>query len=179
MGMPALGAELKIVDDFGQEVSPGTIGELVLRGTPGVSLMKGYFKNPEATAETIRGEWLYTGDLAWMDEEGYFYFVDRKKDIIKRAGENVSAGEVEAVLKQHPAVLDAAVIGVPDPVRDEAIQALVILREGRRAAAEELIEWCRPRLSKFKVPEIVEFRGGFPRTSVGKIQKHLLRGSQP
>ncbi|MBI3029782.1 MAG: AMP-binding protein [Candidatus Rokubacteria bacterium] len=179
MGMPALGAELRVVDDAGQEVPPRTVGELVLRGVPGVSLMKGYFKNPEATAEAIRGEWLYTGDLAWMDEEGYFHFVDRKKDIIKRAGENVAAGEVEAVLRQHGAVADAAVIGVPDPVRDEAIKALVILREGGRATAEELIEWCGARLSKFKVPEIVEFRETFPRTSVGKIQKHLLRGSKP
>ena len=179
MGMPALGAELRVVDDAGQEVPPRTVGELVLQGVPGVSLMKGYFKNPEATAEAMRGEWLYTGDLAWMDEEGYFYFVDRKKDIIKRAGENVAAGEVEAVLRQHGAVADAAVIGVPDPVRDEAIKALVILREGQRATAEELIEWCGARLSKFKVPEIVEFRETFPRTSVGKIQKHLLRGSKP
>ncbi|MBI4589111.1 MAG: AMP-binding protein [Candidatus Rokubacteria bacterium] len=178
MGMPALGAELKVMDDSGQEVPPGTIGELVLRGTPGVTLMKGYFKNPEATADAIRGEWLYTGDLARMDEEGYFYFVDRKKDIIKRAGENVSASEVEAVLKRHPAVSDAAVIGVPDPVRDEAVKALIILREGERATAEELIEWCRPKLAKFKVPEVIEFREVFPRTSVGKIQKHLLRGSR-
>jgi crotonobetaine/carnitine-CoA ligase len=175
MGMPALGAELRIVDDAGQEVPPGTIGELVLRGAPGVSLMKGYFKNPEATAETIRGEWLYTGDLAWMDEEGYFYFVDRKKDIIKRAGENVSASEVEDALKRHPAVLDAAVVGVPDPVRDESVHALVILREGARVDGQELIDWCRERLAKYKVPEAVEFRTSFPRTSVGKIQKNVLR----
>ena len=175
MGMPALGAELKIVDDSGWEVPPGAIGELVLRGTPGVSLMKGYFKNPGATAETIRGEWLYTGDLAWMDEEGYFYFVDRKKDIIKRAGENVSASEVEEVLRRHPAVLDAAVVGVPDPIRDESVYALVIPREGVEVTGAELIEWCSERLGKFKVPEAVEFRSAFPRTSVGKIQKNILR----
>jgi crotonobetaine/carnitine-CoA ligase len=175
MGMPALGAELRIVDDAGQEVPPGTIGELVLRGTPGLTLMKGYFKNPEATADTIRGEWLYTGDLARMDEEGYFYFVDRKKDIIKRAGENVSAGEVEAVLKEHPAVFDAAVVGVPDPVRDEAVWGLVILREGASTTEADLIGWCRERLAKFKAPEKIEFRTSFPRTSVGKIPKHILR----
>jgi len=103
------------------------------------------------------------------------YFVDRKKDIIKRAGENVSAGEVEEVLKRHPAVFDAAVIGVPDPLRDEAVHALVILQEGARASEEELIAWCRERLTKHKVPEAVEFRTAFPRTSVGKIQKHVLR----
>ncbi len=175
MGMPALGAELKVVDDAGRELPPGSVGELVLRGMPGVTLMKGYFKNPEATAETIRGEWLYTGDLAWMDEEGYFYFVDRKKDVIKRAGENVSSSEVEEVLKRHPAVGDAVVIGIPDPIRDETVRALVILREGAQVSERELIEWCAVRLSKYKVPEAVEFWSSFPRTSVGKIQKHLLR----
>jgi crotonobetaine/carnitine-CoA ligase len=110
-----------------------------------------------------------------MDEEGYFYFVDRKKDIIKRAGENVSAGEVEAVLKEHPAVFDAAVVGVPDPVRDEAVWGLVILREGASTTEADLIGWCRERLAKFKAPEKIECRTSFPRTSVGKIPKHILR----
>ena len=114
---------------------PGTVGELVVQGTPGVSLMKGYFKNPEATAQTLRDGWLWSGDQAWMDDEGYFFFVDRKKDMIKRAGENVSASEVEEALKQHPAVFDAAVVGVPDPVRDQAIKAYVILKDGAAAHA--------------------------------------------
>ena len=114
-------------------------------------------------------------ELKVVDEEGYFYFVDRKKDVIKRAGENVSASEAEAVIVRHPAVLDAAVVGVPDPVRDEAVRALVILREGARAGEADIIAWCRERLAKFKVPEAVEIRTEFPRTSVGKIQKHILR----
>jgi len=139
-----------------------------------VSLMKGYFKNPEATAQTLRDGWLHSGDQAVMDEDGCFFFVDRKKDMIKRAGENVSASEVEEALRQHPAVFDAAVVGVPDPVRDQAIKAYVILNDGARATSEELIAWCRARLSGFKVPERVEFRDVFPRTSVGKIQKHLF-----
>ncbi|MGH2394045.1 MAG: AMP-binding protein, partial [Candidatus Limnocylindria bacterium] len=171
MGMPVLGYEVRIVDETGREVPPGTVGELVVRGTPGVSLMKGYFKNPEATAQTLRDGWLWSGDQAWMDADGYFFFVDRKKDMIKRAGENVSASEVEETLKQHPAVFDAAVLGVPDPVRDQAIRAHVILKDGAVASAEDLIAWCRDRLSPFKVPEAVEFRTTFPRTSVGKIQK--------
>jgi len=174
MGMPVLGYEVKIVDEAGQEVPPGTVGELIVQGTPGVSLMKGYFKNPEATAQTLRDGWLWSGDQAWRDADGYFFFVDRKKDMIKRAGENVSASEVEETLKQHPAIFDAAVVGVPDPVRDQAIKAYVIVNDGAAATAEELIAWCRSRLSPFKVPEVVEIRASFPRTSVGKIQKHLF-----
>jgi carnitine-CoA ligase len=174
MGMPVLGYEVKIVDEAGREVPPGTVGELIVRGTPGVSLMKGYFKNPEATSQTLREGWLWSGDQAWRDADGYFFFVDRKKDMLKRAGENVSASEVEEVLKQHPVVFDAAVVGVPDPVRDQAIKAYVMLKDGATLTAEELIAWCRSRLSPFKVPEVVEFRATFPRTSVGKIQKHLF-----
>ncbi|HEV8438662.1 MAG TPA: AMP-binding protein [Methylomirabilota bacterium] len=174
MGMPVLGYEAKVVDESGAEVTAGTVGELVVSGVPGISLMKGYFKNAKATAETLRDGWLYTGDQAVMDEEGWFYFVDRKKDMIKRAGENVSASEVEETLKRHPAVFDAAVVGIPDPLRDQAIKAYIILKEGAAAASEELMDWCRSRLSSFKVPESIEFRESFPRTSVGKIQKHLF-----
>src|SRR5437879_8867023 len=101
MWMPTRGYECKVVDDAGREVPPGTVGELIVRGEPGVSLMQGYFKNPEATAAALRDGWLYTGDNAWMDADGYFFFVDRKKDMIKRAGENVSAAEVEETLKKH------------------------------------------------------------------------------
>ena len=109
------------------------------------------------------------------DENGYVRFVDRAKDIIKRAGENIASGEVEEVIKQHPKVADVAVIGVPDPMRDESIAAFVILRESQTATADEIIAFCQQRLSKFRVPEVVEFRDEFPRTSVGKIQKHILR----
>src|SRR5215467_154087 len=131
---------------------------------PVIDLLKGYFKNPQATAETIRDGWLYSGDHARMDEDGYFFFVDRKKDMIKRAGENVSASEVEETPRQHPTVFDAAIVGVPDPVRDQTIKAYVILRPGLAATAGELIEWCHARLSSFKVPELIEFRDTFPRT---------------
>ena len=174
MGMPVLGYECKVVDENGKEVPPGTVGELVVSGVPGVTLMKGYFKNPKATADTLREGWLHSGDQAFMDQDGCFFFVDRKKDMIKRAGENVSASEVEETLKQHPAVFDAAVVAIPDPVRDQAIKAYVILKDGAAATGDELIAWCRGRLSAFKVPEVVEFRDVFPRTSVGKIQKHLF-----
>src|SRR5260370_30573045 len=117
MGMPVLGYECKVVDAHGREVPPGVVGELIVRGEPGLSLMKGYEKNPQATAETIRDGWLYSGDNAWRDDDGYFFFVDRKKDMIKRAGENVSASEVEETLRHHPSVFDPAVVGGPHPVR--------------------------------------------------------------
>ncbi|MSS71023.1 MAG: ATP-dependent acyl-CoA ligase [Candidatus Latescibacteria bacterium] len=175
MGLPVLGYECRVVDGEGREVATDEVGELIVRGTPGQTLMKGYFKNPEATREALRGEWLYSGDRARVDEAGYFHFVDRAKDTIKRAGENISSSEVEAVLKTHPSVADAAVVGVPDPVRDEAVKAFVILKEGCAAGAEELISWCAERLSKYKAPERVEFRREFPRTAVGKVQKHLLK----
>ena len=174
MGMPVVGYDVKIVDEQGDDAAPGVVGELLVRGEPGVSLMKGYFKNPEATTQALRQGWLHTGDHAFVDDEGWFFFVDRKKDMIKRAGENVSASEIEETLKQHPAVFDAAVVGIPDPVRDQAIKAYVILHERANASADELVGWCRTRLSAFKVPETVEFREAFPRTSVGKIQKHLF-----
>src|SRR5262249_58770972 len=139
MGTATLGYECKVGDDASREVPPGTVGELIVRGEPGVSLMKGYWKNPEATAAALRDGWLYTGDNAWMDADGYFFFVDRKKDMIKRAGENVSASEVEETLKQHPAVFDAAVVGVPDPLRDYAIKAYVIIHDGARSDPNLLI----------------------------------------
>src|SRR6185369_12138631 len=139
MGMPVLGYECKVVDADGKEVPPGTVGELVVSGVPGVTLMKGYFKNEQATAETLRDGWLHSGDQAYVDDDGCFFFVDRKKDMIKRAGENVSASEVEETLKQHPAVFDAAVVAMPDPIRDHAIKAYVILKEGAAATTGQRI----------------------------------------
>ncbi|MBI1735791.1 MAG: AMP-binding protein [Candidatus Rokubacteria bacterium] len=175
IGMVALGYDCAVVDERGAEVPPGVEGQLLVRGEPGVTLMKGYHRNPQASAETIRDGWLWTGDVVRMDEDGYFWFVDRAKDLIKRAGENVSAGEVEAVLKQHPAVFDAAVVGVPDPVRDEAVVAYVVPRADTPVTVQALLAFCADRLARFKVPEVVEFRDELPRTPVGKIQKHLLR----
>lgn len=175
IGLPAMGYEVKLVDEAGEPVSQEQIGQMLVHGQPGWSIMKGYFKNPEATAQTIRDEWIWTGDNAYQDRDGYFHFVDREKDMIKRAGENVAASEVEAVISQHPKVFDCAVIGVPDPLRDEAIKAFVVLHKEEQATVEEIIEWCRSHLAKFRVPEFVEFCTELPRTSVGKIQKHILR----
>jgi len=175
IGLSRLGNEIKVVDENGNEVSSGSVGELVVKGVPGRTLMKGYYKNPEATAQTIKDGWLYTGDNAYMDEDGYFHFMDRKKDMIKRGGENVAAIEVEYVISLHPKVQECAVIGVPDPVRDEAVKALVILKPGEAATEKEIINFCAERLAKFKVPSFVEFRESFPKTSIGKIQKNVLK----
>ena len=175
IGLPSMGYQVDLFNDRGQPVPPGQIGQIVVRGEPEWTLMKGYFKNPEATAETIRDNWLWSGDNARQDEDGYFHFIDRAKDMIKRAGENVAATEVEAVILQHPKVFDCAVVGLPDEIRDERILAFVVLHAGQSLQAEEVIEWCRERLARFRVPELVEFRQELPRTSIGKIQKHILR----
>jgi crotonobetaine/carnitine-CoA ligase len=175
IGLARLGNEIKVVDEEGNEVPTGTVGEIVVKGVPGRTIMKGYYKNPEATAQTIQNGWLFTGDNAYMDEDGYFHFVDRKKDMIKRGGENVAAVEVEYVISLHPKVQEVAIIGVPDPIRDEAIMALVVLKEGETSDADEIIDFCKERLAKFKVPSFVEFKDSFPKTSIGKVQKNVLR----
>jgi crotonobetaine/carnitine-CoA ligase len=178
IGLPTLGYEVRVVDDDDRDVAPGEVGQIVVRGLQGLSLMKGYFRNPQATAETIRGEWLYTGDNGRLEEDGYIAFVDRAKDMIKRAGENVSAGEIERVVNEHPAIFDSCAIGIPDAMRDEAIKVYAVLREGQALTGEELIAYCATRLARFKVPSEVEFVDALPRTSVGKIQKHILRSQE-
>ena len=175
MGLPVMGYRVEIIDDNGDPVGRGEIGQIVVSGELGRTVMKGYFKNPEATKDTIRDGWLWSGDNARQDEAGYFHFVDRAKDMIKRAGENVAASEVEAVIASHPKVFDCAVIGVPDPIRDESIVAVVVIVEGESLESDTIIDWCKERLASFRVPERIEFRQELPRTSVGKIQKHLLR----
>ncbi|USK35088.1 AMP-binding protein [Bacillus sp. F19] len=175
MGKPTIGYEVKVVDDDGNDVHIKETGQIIVKGITGRTLMKGYFKNPEATAETMRDGWLYTGDNARVEDDGYFYFVDRKKDMIKRAGENVAANEVESILAEHQSVYEAAVIGIPDDIRDEAIKAYVILKENYEGSEQELLSYCRERLAKFKVPDSIEFIKEFPRTAVGKVQKHILR----
>ena len=173
--MPRAENAIKVIDEKGNEVPSGTVGEVIVQGVPGRTLMKAYYNNPEATAETIRDGWLYTGDNAYMDEDGYFHFVDRKKDMIKRSGENVAATEVEYVISLHPKVKENVVIGVPDPIRDEAIMALIILNPGETCEEQEIIDWCAEKLAKFKVPGFVKFKEDFPRTSIGKVQKNILK----
>ncbi|MCZ6678971.1 MAG: AMP-binding protein [Candidatus Poribacteria bacterium] len=175
MGRPVLGYDVRIVDDEGNESAPGEVGQIIVSGKPGHTVMKGYFKNRKATDETIRDGWLYTGDNAYYDEQGFYYFVDRGKDIIKRGGENVAPSEIEAVIKQIDGVSDVAVVGLPDAMYDEVPQAFVILKPDATLDDRQILEYCSRHLTRFKVPVSVVFCEGFPRTSIGKIQKHLLR----
>jgi crotonobetaine/carnitine-CoA ligase len=177
VGKPSGDYEIALVGEAGRTVEVGQEGEITVKGIPGRTIMAGYFRNPEATNSTIRDNWLYTGDNAIQDEDGYFRFVDRKKDMIKRSGENVSAGEVENVMLQHPAVFECAVIGLPDELRDEAIVGVVVLHQDRHASESDLIEFCAGKLAKFRVPQKLIFEEFLPKTSVGKIQKHLIRNA--
>ncbi len=175
VGKPIGGYDVRLVDEQDQQVTQGQQGEITVKGIPGETIMSGYFDNQEATRNTIRDGWLYTGDNAVVDEQGYFRFVDRVKDMIKRSGENISAGEVESALLDHPAVFECAVVGIPDPVKDESIVAVAVINPGIEVSADELIGHCAARLAKFRVPQQVIFKESLPKTSVGKIQKHLLR----
>jgi fatty-acyl-CoA synthase len=148
-----------------------TIGELVVRGN---SVMLGYFRDEAATAEAFRGGWLHTGDLGVVHPDGYVELRDRKKDIIISGGENISTVEVEQAIMSHPAVLEAAVVAIPDERWGEVPKAFVVLKAGQQASPEELVEHCRQRLARFKAPKQIEF-GELPKTSTGKIQKYLLR----
>jgi crotonobetaine/carnitine-CoA ligase len=164
--------EVKIVDADGNELPPGQIGELLVRNA---AMMLGYFKDPDKTAEALVDGWLHTGDSAWMDEDGWFYFVDRVKDIVRRRGENVSSLEVEMVINQHPDVLEAAVIGVPSDLTDEELCAFVVPQPGRTVDPAAIVAWCDDNLAAFKVPRFVETVEALPKTPTAKIEKHRLR----
>lgn len=172
IGLPVLGRQVRVVDEAGNDLPAGQPGGILVKGAP---LFMGYFRNEEATAEAIQDGWLVTGDNGWFDEDGYLHFLDRSKDIIKRAGENIAAGEVERVLADHPAVAECAVIGVFDPLRDEAVKAVIVLRAGQTATEADLADFCARYLAKFKVPTMFEFRDSLPKTSIGKIMKYQLR----
>jgi fatty-acyl-CoA synthase len=173
-GFAILGVELRVVDADGRDVARdgAAVGEVIARGD---NIMKGYWKQPEATAEAMRGGWFHTGDMATWNKDGYVLIVDRKKDIIVSGGENISSLEVEKKLLAHPAVLEAAVIPVPDEKWGEVPKALVVLKSGAQVDGAELIEFCRSRLAHYKCPHSVEFRDNLPKTGTGKILKRDLR----
>ncbi len=175
VGRPGRGRAIGIFDDDGKELPPGAEGEIRIRGERGVSLMVGYHGRPEETAAAFDADWLRTGDLGRLDEDGYLYFVDRAKDVIKRAGENVSASEVERVLTEFPGVAEAAVVGRPDPIRDEAVVAFVAPAAGRGIDTDALDAHCRAQLARFKVPEEYVVVDALPKTSIGKVEKKALR----
>jgi crotonobetaine/carnitine-CoA ligase len=164
------------VDGERNEVPAGEVGEIAIKGEPGISLFKEYYKNPEATAEALDGKWFYSGDFGKLDDDGYVWFLDRKKDVIQRAGENIAAAEVERVLSEHPGIEEAAVIAVPDPIRDEAVMAIIRPMAGVQLEEDEVREFCKQRMAKFKVPQHYIFqREDFPKTSIGKVRKNIIR----
>jgi long-chain acyl-CoA synthetase len=171
-GKPAIEGEIKIVDEKGNEVPLGQVGEIVSCSD---RIMRGYWKMPKETDETIRDGWLHTGDLGRMDEDGYLFIVDRKKDMIISGGENIYSQEVEDALYSHPAVLYAAVIGVPDEKMGESVKAVLVLKSGATATEKEIIDYCKENLAGYKKPKTVEFFDSLPMTGSGKIQKNLIR----
>ncbi|MHB0936898.1 MAG: long-chain-fatty-acid--CoA ligase [Armatimonadota bacterium] len=171
IGLPLPGIRVKVVDDKGRAVAPGVIGELAVRGE---NIMKGYLHRPEDTKQVLRSGWLHTGDLARLDEDGYLYIAGRKKELIIVGGLNVYPGEVERVLVEHPAVLEVAAFGVPDPSRGEAVWAAVVLRPEAQAAEKELQALCREKLASYKVPRGIDIRAELPKNALGKVQRHVL-----
>jgi len=175
-GLPVPNTDARIVDvETGQRtLPPGEEGEIIVRGP---QVMKGYWQRPTETANVLRDGWLHTGDIGYMDERGFFYVVDRKKDMIISGGAKVFPREVEEVLYQHPGVREAAVVGVPDPYWGEAVKAYIVPREGVHLEEAEIIQFCKERLAAYKVPKSVEFRDELPKTLVGKVLRRVLRES--
>jgi long-chain acyl-CoA synthetase len=183
IGVPLPDTDMKIVDvETGTwEMPVGEIGEIIIRGP---QVMKGYWKLPTETANALRvgpdGQpgWFYSGDIGFMDEDGYFHIADRKKDMIIAGGYNIYPADVEAVLYEHPKVKEAAVIGVPHKVRGETVKAFIVLREGESATENEIIAFCRERMAAYRVPREIEFRDDLPKSLVGKVLRRELREEQ-
>ncbi|MBN1367772.1 MAG: long-chain-fatty-acid--CoA ligase [Dehalococcoidales bacterium] len=171
-GKPYIGVQVRIVDEKGEDVPAETVGEIIVRSD---HIMQEYFHNPEATSETVIDNWLHTGDLGRYDEGGYIFITDRKKDMIITGGENVYSREVEEILYRHPAILEAAVIGVPDPYWVERVHAVITLKQGQITTVEEIIAFCKKQIAGYKVPKSVEFVEELPKNSSGKMMKRELR----
>jgi len=174
VGLPYPDTFARIVDmEAGDKVlGPEEVGELCIKGP---QVMKGYWKMPEETAKTIRDGWLFTGDIARMDEGGYFYIMDIKKDMIIAGGFNIYPKDIDQILAEHPKVAEAVAVGIPDRYRGETVKAFVVLKPGETATAEEILNFCRQNLAKYKVPTQVEFREALPKSSSGKILRRILR----
>ncbi len=171
-GREVTGIRVRVVDDADRDLPAGQMGEIVVRGD---LVMKGYWGKPEATAETLRGGWLHTGDIGYLDEDGYLYITDRKKDMIISGGANIYPREIEEVICQHPAVFEVAVIGIPDEKWGEQVKALVVTHEGKRVTEAEIIEHCKRHLASYKKPQSVEFLPALPKNAYGKVLKRELR----
>lgn len=164
--------EMKVVDEDMREIPVGTMGEMVARNPV---MMTEYYKEPEKTKEAFRGGFFHTGDLGYMDVDGYFYFVGREKDIIRKGGENISTAEVEGIINQNPKVFQSAAIAVPAELGEDEVMALIVPRPNESMTPEEVIDWCKPRLAPFKIPRYIQFRKELPTTQTERVQKHVLR----
>jgi len=171
-GRPALGVEVKVVKENGEPVKPGEVGEILVRSD---SIMKGYLRDPKATAEALQGGWLHTGDLAKVDEEGYIFIVDRKKDMIISGGFNIYPREIEEVIHSYPGVREVAVIGVPDELWGESVKAIIVPEEGASLTESKIIEFCKTKLASYKKPKSIEFVKELPKNNQGKILKRELK----
>jgi long-chain acyl-CoA synthetase len=171
MPLPDVDARIIDLDDEVTVLPTGEIGELVIKGP---QVFRGYHNMPTETKNSLRDGWLYTGDIARMDEEGYFYIVDRKKELIKPSGFQVWPREVEEVISDHPKVFEVGVGGIPDPKRGESVKAWVVLQPGESLSKEEIRAWCKERMAAYKVPSEIEFRDELPKTTVGKILRREL-----
>jgi long-chain acyl-CoA synthetase len=169
-GVP-IGNEMRVVDEEDQEVADGSLGEIVLRGE---NILKGYYKNPDATATAFRNGWFHTGDIGYRDADGFYYIVDRKSDMIIRGGENIYPREIDEVLYQHPSVAAAAAVGVPDNLYGEEVAAVIVLKDGAKSSEQEVIEFCKARLADYKCPKTVHFVHDIPKGPTGKLLKREL-----
>ncbi|MEH7250754.1 long-chain fatty acid--CoA ligase [Neobacillus niacini] len=172
VGKPCIHLDMNVVDDDGNKIAPGEIGEIVFRGP---KVTKGYWRDEESTKKAIRNGWFHTGDMGYVDEEGYLYITDRKKDMIVSGGENIASLEVERVLYEHPMVLEAAVIGIPHPKWGEVPKAFIVAKIGGNITELELLSFCKEKLAKYKVPQEIEFVNELPRNPSGKVLKRQLR----
>jgi fatty-acyl-CoA synthase len=172
VGRPVFHADVRIVDPQGRRCEPGQVGEIIVRGS---IMMTEYWQDPVKTEETIRGGWLHTGDLARLDEEGYFYLIDRKKDMFISGGENVYPAEVERVLRTHPGIEDIAVVGFPDEFWGEVGYAFAMPKQGVELTPEDVIDFCQGKLARYKWPKQVIFTTDFPRTALGKVRKTVIK----
>jgi crotonobetaine/carnitine-CoA ligase len=174
-GKPITGWSVKLVDDDDNEVPPGQIGEFVARPERMWLGTTGYYGKPVETLEFFRNFWMHTGDLGRRDEDGYFYFVDRKKQAIRRRGENISSFEVEAVINSHPAVLESCAVGVPSEVGEEEVKVVIVLKEGQTVTPEEIVRWCEPRMAYFAIPRYIAIRDSLPKTPSERVEKYKLK----
>ena len=172
VGLPGTVTEVKIVNDDFEEVSSNVVGEIAVRGP---NVMKEYYKDPKATAETIKNGWLLTGDLGRKDESDYLYIVGRKKEMIISGGENIYPAEVEAALNEHPKILESAVIGIPDAKWGETVMALIVLKQGAKMTEEEVENYCKERIARYKRPRIIKFVDSLVRNTAGKVMKHEMK----